>query len=454
MTDLRLRPHLRPRVPRPLRLPRPASLRPSAAAMVLAAACALLPARLPAQDVGVAVDRVAAVVNGDAIVMSEVGRRVRHLAFDLRQRSARLPPRDALVRQAMDELILERLQLRIAQDLGIRVQEAEVDRAVEGIARRNDLAVPELRRMVEAGGVPFAEFHERIRNDVLIERVRRREVLNRIRVGEAEVDRYLAQPGRRAAEEREREYLVAHILIPSTEDEAAARARADEVAEALRAGADFADLARRYSAGGRAAEGGLLGWRTAAALPSLFAEVVPRLERGEVRGAIEGPAGLHFVRLVDVRSSGRSFVPQTRAAHILIRPDPLVSEDEARVRLERLRERIAGGEDFGELARLVSDDSATAVRGGDLGWLSPGTVDPIFEEAMGRLGEDEVSAPFRSSFGWHLVKVLGHREYDDSEEVRRNRARRALFERKAGEALRAWLGQLRDTAFVKLRLDE
>lgn len=434
-------------MPRPFRLPRPA------AAFLLAAAGALLPAELPAQD-GVAVDRVAAVVNGDAIVMSEVGRRVRHLAFDLRQQSARVPPRDELVRRAMDELILERLQLRIAQDLGIRAPDAEVDRAVEGIARRNGLALPELRRMVEAGGVPFPEFHERIRNDVLIERVRRREVLNRIRVGEAEVDRYLAQPGRRAAEEREKEYLVAHILIPRTEDEAGARARADEVAEALRAGAGFADLARRYSAGGRASEGGLLGWRTAAALPSLFAEVVPRLERGEVRGVIEGPAGLHFVQLVDVRSAGRSFVPQIRAAHILIRPDALVSEDEARVRLERLRERIEGGEDFGELARLVSDDAATAVRSGDLGWLSPGTVDPIFEEAMGRLGRDEVSAPFRSSFGWHLVKVLGHREYDDSEEVRRNRARRALFERKAGEALRAWLGQLRDTAFVKLRLDE
>ena len=419
---------------------------PTAAAVVLLLAI-LSPASTAAE-----LDRVAAVVNGDVILVSEVERRFRHLVFDLRQTSAGLPTQEALVSRSLDELILERLQLRIAEHLGLGITNDDIDRAVASIARRYDTTAAGLRRSLEAGGIPFTDFRERIRIDLLVERVRRQEVLNRIQVSEAEIGRYLAQPDQAPADEDE--YLIGHILIPRSDDETAARARAEEVLQRSQAGEAFADLARRHSSGGRAAAGGLLGWRSATALPSLFADLVPRLRPGETSDIVESPGGYHIIKLIDTRQAGQSFVRQTRAAHILVITRPLVSDDEARLRLERLRERIQQGEDFDELARYHSDDSASAVRGGDLGWLSPDGTTPDFEAAMDRLQEGEVSEPFKSSWGWHILHVLERRNHDNTEEVRRSQARNAIFQRKAGEELTAWLRQLRDNAFVRIRLDE
>ena len=417
-----------------------------------AAAIALLLATLSAASTAAELDRVAAVVNGEAILASEVERRFQHIVFDLRQSSAGLPTQEALVRRSLDELILERLQLRIGERLGLHITSNELDRAIASIARRYDATVADLRRSLETGGIPFTDFRERIRNDLLVERVRRREVLNRIRISNAEIDRYLAQPDQAPPDGDE--YLIGHILIPRSDGEAAARARAEEVVQRLQAGEAFADLARRHSSGGRAAEGGLLGWRTAAALPSLFAGLVPQLEPGDTSGIVESPGGYHIIKLVDARRAGQSFVRQTRAAHILVAPRRLVSDDEARVRLERLRERILYGDDFGVLARSHSDDTVSAVRGGDLGWLSPGGTPPDFEAEMDRLQEGELSEPFKSSWGWHILRVLERRDHDNTEEVRRSHARNAIFQRKANEELTAWLGELRDNAFIRIRLGE
>lgn len=394
-------------------------------------------------------DRVAAVVNGDAILASEVERRFRHLVFDLRQTSSSLPTRDALLRRTLDELILERLQLSIAGRDGMSIPDEGVDRTIESIARRHNATVGDLRRSLESGGIPFEDFRERIRNDLLVENVRRSEVYNRIEVTEAEIDRFLAQPDQAPA--KADEFLVAHILIPRTDDEAGSRARAESVLERLRAGEAFSDLARRHSAGVRAADGGLIGWRSASALPTVFAALVPRLVPGETSGIIESSSGFHIIKLVDVRRTGENFVRQTHAAHILVAVKPLVSDEDARHRLERLRTRILQGEDFGELARFHSDDSASAVRGGDLGWLNPGAVTPEFDAVMGGLREGELSEPFKSMWGWHIVRVLERRDHDNSEEVRRARARDAVFQRKANKELAAWLGQLRDSAFVRVR---
>ena len=418
--------------------------------IALAAAAALLFAVPPA--VAAELDRVAAVVNGDAILVSEVERRFRHLLFDLRRTSSDLPSRDALVRRTLDELILERLQLRIAEDLGLRVSDDVVDRTIESIAGRYNATVADLRRSLESGGIPFSDFRERIHNDLVADTLRRREVLSRVSVNDAEVDRFLSRPDRTPAQGDE--YLLGHILVAvaGTEDPAAARATAEDVLGRLEAGESFADLARRHSSGGRAAEGGMLGWRSAAALPSLFAEIVPRLEPGETSGLIEDPSGFHIVRLVDVRPAGQTVVRQTHAAHILVTVKPLVTDDDARLRLERLRRRILQGEDFGELARFHSDDTASALRGGDLGWLNPGDATPDFQAVMDGMREGELGEPFRSSWGWHLLRVLARRDHDNTEEVRRAQARNAIYQRKADEELTAWLSQLRDNAFVRILL--
>ena len=414
------------------------------------AAAALLHSLLPSE--AAELDRVAAVVNGDAILASEVERRYRHLAFDLRQTSSALPSRNTLLRRSLDELVLERLQIGIAESRGLQVSDETLDRALETIARRHDATVDDLRRSLEAGGIPFSEFRHRIRNDLLVERVRRREVFNRIEVSEAEIDRFLAQPDQTPVEVDE--FLVGHILISRSEDEAASRATAEDVLARLRAGEAFEGLARRHSSGGRAGEGGLLDWRPAAALPSLVAGLVPRLVPGETSGIIEDSNGFHIFKLVDVRRAGQNFVRQTHAAHILVVLRPLVSDEDARLRLVRLRERVLQGEDFGELARFHSDDSASAVRGGDLGWLNPGAVTPRFQAEMDRLQPGELGEPFQSSWGWHIVRVLERRDHDNTDEAHRARARNAIFERKANEELIAWLGQLRDSAFVRFRTGE
>ena len=430
----------------PRRPPRSARLRGLPAAAVAAFLLFALPGTASE------LDRVAAVVNGDVILVSEVERRFRHLVFDLRQTGARLPAQEALVRRALDELILERLQLGIAEQLGLRVSDTRVDRTIESIALRHNATLADLDRALAAGSIPFADFRERIRNDLIVDGVRRREVLNRIRVSDEEVARYLSLPDRAPAEGEE--YLVGHILISRAGDDAAARAAAEDVLRRLRAGESFATLARRHSSGARASEGGTLDWRPAAALPSLFADVVPDLAPGDTSDIIESSSGFHIVRLLDVRAAGQSVVRQTRAAQILVTLRPLVSDDDARLRLERLRERILQGEDFGELARFHSDDTASAVRGGDLGWLSPGDAAPEFEAMVSAMEEGDLSEPFKSSFGWHLVRVLARRDHDNSEEVRRAQARNAVFQRKANEELTAWLGELRDNAFVRIRLGE
>ena len=414
------------------------------------AAAALLHSLLPSE--AAELDRVAAVVNGDAILASEVERRSRHLAFDLRQTSSALPSRNALLQRSLDELVLERLQIGIAESRGLQVSDETLERALETIARRHDATVDDLRRSLEAGGIPFSDFRDRIRNDLLVERVRRREVFNRIEVSEAEIERHLAQPDQTLVEDDE--FLVGHILISRSQDEAASRKMAEDVLARLQAGEAFEGLARLHSSGGRAGEGGILGWRPATALPSLVAGLVPRLVPGETSNIIEDSNGFHIFKLVDVRRAGQNFVRQTHAAHILVTLRPLVSDEDARLRLVRLRERILQGEDFGELARFHSDDSASAVRGGDLGWLGPGAVSPRFQAELDRLPPGGLGEPFKSSWGWHIVRVLERREHDNTDEVRRARARNAIFQRKANEELIAWIGQLRDSAFVRLRADE
>ncbi|KPK03973.1 MAG: molecular chaperone SurA [Betaproteobacteria bacterium SG8_39] len=414
------------------------------------------------------VDRIVAVVGRDVVTMTELQARVGAAERELRRQGTALPDRKILERQVLEQMILQKAQLRLAQDTGIQVDDVQLDRAIERIAEGNRLSLREFRSRLERDGVSFEQFREEVREQILIARVREREVDNKIQVSETEIDLYLEETKAPATERVE--YDVAHILVRVPEQAnpdqiATARARVDKVREEALAGADFAQLAATYSDGPNALRGGALGWRGEDRLPDLFTSALKGLKQGELSEVLRSPAGFHVLKLLGRRSVGGAGgaaggaaagpqVVQTHARHILVKTSEAVSQDDARRRLLDLRERMArGGADFAELARLHSED-ATAARGGDLGWLYPGDTVPDFERAMDALQPGEVSLPVQSPFGWHLIQVLERRKADMSADRVRLRARQVLRERKSEEAYQEWLRQLRDQTYVELRLED
>lgn len=415
----------------------------------------LLVAALPAAGRDAAlVDRIVAVVGKDVITLTELAERTERAARELQRARIAAPERAALERQVLERLVLDKAQLQRAADTGLRVDELQVDRAVQRVAQSNDMTLAEFRRALERDGVPFERFRAELREQILLVRLREREVDDRVQVSEAEVDAYLREHKASAVE-----YDVAHVLVrvpeqASPEAVARARARAERVRDEARAGGDFAQLAASHSDAGDALQGGALGWRAPGRLPELFADALRDMQPGQVSEPLRSPAGFHVVKLAGRREAGAAApVTQTRARHILVKTSELVSEDDARRRLESLRGRILAGADFAELARLNSEDGA-ASRGGDLGWVYPGDTVPEFERAMNALAPGELSGPVRTPFGFHLIRVEERRAADVSEERRRQQARLALRERKAEEAYQEWLRQLRDRTYVELRLEE
>jgi peptidyl-prolyl cis-trans isomerase SurA len=418
-------------------------------------ACLLFAAALPApaRD-AVLVDRIVAVVGKEVITLTELAERTERAARELQRARISPPERAALERQVLERLVLDKAQLQRAADTGLRVDELQLDRAVQRVAQSNDMTLAEFRQALERDDVPFERFRAELRQQILLARLREREVEDRVQVSEAEIDAYLQEHRASAVE-----YDVAHILLrvpeqASPEAVARARERAERVRDAARAGGDFAQLAASHSDAGDALQGGALGWRAPGRLPDLFAEALRDMQPGQVSEPLRSPAGFHVVKLAGRREAGASApVTQTRARHILVKTSEVVSEDDARQRLEALRERILDGADFAELARLNSEDG-TASRGGDLGWVYPGDTVPEFERAMSALAPGELSRPVRTPFGFHLIRVEERRAADVSEERRRQQARMALRERKAEEAYQEWLRQLRDRTYVELRLAE
>ena len=405
-----------------------------------------------------ALDRIVAIVNDDIIAWSELDARLKTVRQQLHQSGTAPPPPDVLRRQVLERLILDRLQLQRARDSGIRIGDETLNRAMLRLAEQNALTLRQFRDALEREGYDFATFREEIRGDLMISEVRRRQVENRVRISERDIDHYLSTVENREAAERD-QYRIGHILIAvpneaSPEESAEARSRAERVLGEIRAGADFANMAVAHSDGRQALEGGDLGWRKAADLPTMFAGAVPGLEAGEVAGPLRSPSGFHLVKLVDKRGSERQIVEQTRARHILIVLDELTNETAAIRQLQALRERIVNGEDFGELARVHSDDTGSAPKGGELGWINPGNTVPEFERRMNSLAPGGISEPFESQFGWHLVQVLERREHDDTEAARRAEARRRLRARRIEEEMQTWVRQVRDEAYVEYRLDE
>ncbi len=403
------------------------------------------------------IDRIVAVVNDGVILESELDTFLAGVKAQLRSRGAtNLPPDDVLRRQALERLIMQKLQLQTAEETGIRVDDETLNQAVQSIAQRNHMSLDQFRQTLESEGYNFAQFRENIRDEILTTRLQQRNVDERIQVSDQEIDNLLANRKSNAGDGKT--YHVRHILVAVPEaanpDEIdAARSKAEKILNQLRGGADFRQLAIALSDGQQALDGGDLGWFPQGELPGLFADVVPNLQPGQVSDLLRSPSGFHIVQLVETKGAQKHTVEQTQARHILLRTSEVLSDDEARTRLEQLRTRIMGGDSFAELAKAHSDDTLSAARGGDLGWLNPGDTDPRFEDAMKNLAVGEISEPIKTRFGWHLIQVLARREHDDTQQFQRSQAREQIRARKRQEALELWLRRLRDEAYVENRLE-
>ena len=426
-----------------------------ALAIGLAAATIALPVH--AAPRAVEVDRIVAVVNSEVITALQLRARIEQAKRQLTRQGVELPPDNVLERQLLERLIVERAQVQLAQETSLRVDDATLERAIERIAGNNKLSVEQLREALEKDGVAWNRFRDEIRTEILLTRLREREVDSRVVVTDAEIDNFIANnPDAFSGQE----FAVAHILLRTPEGatpqqiEAVAR-RAEQVMTRLRSGEDFARVAAEVSDAPDGLSGGALGWRPLDRLPGLFADAVRRMQPGETSPILRSAAGLHIVRLVERRGGGAEAVQQleqTRARHILIKTSEVLSDTDAEARLLAIRERVVNGADFGELAKASSAD-LSAARGGDLGWLNPGDTVPEFERAMNALQPGEVSAPVRSPFGWHLIQVMERRVQDVTDERRRAAARQALRERKSEQAYEDWVRQLRDSTYVDYRIE-
>jgi len=425
-----------------------------AVAVLISLPCSLALAQGRAPRV-IEADRIIAVVNDEVITLNELTARMAAVERQLRQQGTQMPPRDVLEKHILERMILDRVQFQLARETGMRIDDAQLDQTIARIAESNRIGVAQLRASLERDGISWSKFREDIRGEIVVGRLREREVDSKIVVSEGEIDNFLATAGMAGNEE----YNLAHILLrvpeqAKPEQLARLQARAEEIISQLRRGADFAQMAASYSDAPDGLSGGAMGWRSLERLPTLFAEAVPKLKPGEVSEVLRSPAGYHIFKLLDRRGGAIKAQPveQTRARHILIKTSELVSESEAKRRLVGLKERITHGAEFAELARLHSND-LSAAKGGDLGWLSPGDTVPEFERAMNSLKPGEVGEPVKSPFGWHLIQVI-ERRMDTSKERVRQSARLALRERKADEAYQDWLRQMRDRAYVEYRLED
>jgi len=402
------------------------------------------------------VDRIVAVVNDDVITRIDLQQQLRLAADALKRRGTPLPPVDVLEKQVLERMISQKMQLQLAKDSGLRIEDGMLDKTIARIAEQNKLTTDQLRAALERDGVTFSRFREEIRAELTIQRLREREVDSRIVVTDGEIDALLQNMA--GNESHNTQYNLAHILVRVPEQATseiiqARQARAEQALAQLKQGADFGQVSATFSDAPEALTGGILGWRDANRLPELFVDALKSMQVGQVSAPLRSANGFHILKLIEQRGAASILVKQTQARHILIRTNELISESEARNRLLGLRERIENGADFAELARLQSQD-ASASKGGDLGWLSPGDTVPEFERTMDQLNVGQLSAPIKTEFGWHLVQVLGRREQDMSKERLRLDARQSLRERKSDEAYQEWLRQLRDKSYVDIRAEE
>ncbi|HJV92015.1 MAG TPA: peptidylprolyl isomerase [Azonexus sp.] len=401
-------------------------------------------------------DRIVAVVGGEVVTYHELRTRLEAALKQLQKQGTPLPPQDVLERQMLERVIMDQVQLQYARESGLQIDDSQLDQAIGRIAANNKLSPAQFREALEKDGVQYAKFREEIRSEMTMVRLREREVDSKLVISDGEIDNYLANQVATGGGE---EYQLAHILLRAPESASPEqlqklRVRGEQALQRARAGENFAELSAAFSDAPDALQGGSLGWRPLDRMPSIYAEAAGKLQPGETSDLLRSSAGFHIVKLVAKRGgSAPTSVQQTHARHILLRINEVVSESEARRKMENVRERIVNGVDFAEQARLYSQDGS-ASKGGDLGWLNPGDTVPEFERAMDSLKPNELSPVVQSPFGMHLIQVVERRERDVSAERQRAVARQALRDRKLDEAYQDWLRQMRDRTYVENRLEE
>jgi len=399
-------------------------------------------------------DRIVVVINDGVVLQSEVDRAMELGKRQLAERKIALPPDTVLRGQVLERLVLTRVQTQRAQEAGIRVDDRELNEVLSNLAAQNKMTLSQFAEAIRKEGMEYTALREQIRDEIIINRLRAREIEQRVLVTDQDIDLFLANQNRLD----QTEYRVSHILVavPDGASSAArikARAKAEELLKRLQAGEDFAQIAIANSDGQQALAGGDLDWRAGSSLPELFADAVQNLKKGETSPLLENASGFHILKLTDQRGGDeRKTITETQAAHILLQPNALRDEEQTRQQARALHDRIKQGEDLGEIAKKVSDDTGSKATGGDLGWQPAGVFAPEFEKAIEALQPGEVSAPFRTSFGWHIAKVVERRTRDTTDQTRRARARAAIQNRKAAEEYDMWLRRLRAEAYVEYRL--
>lgn len=401
-------------------------------------------------------NHIVAVVNDEAILKSELDNFLNNILIQLRGKNAQLPPRPVMEKQALDRLIINRLQLQLAERIGLRVDDESLNRTIEKIAQQNNMDITHFREALEQQQYNFASFRENVREEITIARLQQQQVNNRISISDQEVADFLARQKRIGGDNQL--YRYGHILIAlpdaSTPEEIkSTREKAQKILQELKQGADFHQTAIAVSDGQKALEGGEHGWQATGQIPTIFVDTILELHPGELSDLIRSPSGFHILKLFETKGEQRHIIEQTLARHILLRTSAIVSEDEVRTRLLQLKERIEAGEDFASLAHAHSEDALSAREGGSLGWVAPGDTVPQFEEVMNKLAKGEVSAPFKSQFGWHIMQVLDRQQHDDTSKYMQSKAKEFIRTRKSQEALELWLRHMRDEAYVEYRLE-
>ena len=401
---------------------------------------------------GVMLDRVAAIVNENVISQSELDDQVSVISPRLAEQRTATPPADVLRKQVLDRLIVQEVQMQRAGRLGLKVSDEQLNAALNEIATRNNITLADLPRALASQGIDYGSYRENMRKEIALTSLRQRDVISKINVTPRELEQFIERQKKLPSETTE--YNVSHILIAVAQDAAQSQVdelakRAQDIYERASGTEDFGRLAVAYSNSQTALEGGSLGWRKGPELPTFFAEEIVKLKAGGISKPIRTPSGFHLIKLNETRSTDANrIIDQTHARHILIKPNELQDDATVRQKLAAIRERILKGEEFTAFASSMSEDSGSAVNGGDLSWTGPGTFVPEFESTMNGLAIDEISAPIRSPFGWHIIQVLGRRSFDTTEEQIRQRAFNQLRESKADEETELWLRRLRDEAFV------
>ena len=402
------------------------------------------------------IDRIVAVVDSGVVMESQLNSRVEEILMRLDSDKAELPPLNLLEEQVLDRLIIEEIQMQIAERAGIKISDSELNQTLSRVSGQNNLSLEDFRIKLESEGTSYRSFRDTIRKELIIQRVQRGKVGAKIDISEQEIENFInSEEGESQLAEQ---YNVQHILLSVksglTENEIEKiQKNAESLVLRLNNNENFEKLAASYSSGQNALEGGFLGWRTSAELPSLFAEVVSNLKVGEIASPVRSGAGFHILKLSNKRGSTVKFLDQTLARHILVQPSEIRTENQAKDLIDNIYERIKAGEDFKQLARQFSEDPGTKMDGGELGWSNPGEFDPEFEKTLDATEIGQLSEPVKSSFGWHVIEVMDRRNEDVSQEEQKNRAYQIIYKRKFEQELQSTLIELRAEAYVDIKLN-